>query len=136
MQDVAHKRVLIVHWDLCVFCGQCQANCLTEKGIMLSCEFDLATTGKREELKQTIEKEFVICDCCGENIVPRDQLLWVAKKLGPLTFSNISLMLLYLQNLNLVIEEEPHPEETPEFRRSDRIKVLCPRCRREAVLKS
>jgi hydrogenase-4 component H len=136
MLDTKDKRKLIVHWDLCVFCGQCQANCPTEKGIMLSREFDLATTGKREDLKQIIEKEFFKCACCGENIAPRDQILWVAKRLGPLTFTNASLMLFYLRSLKLAPEEKTLPKEEWEFLRSDRIKILCPRCRREAVIKS
>ena len=136
MQDVRNRRVFTVHWDMCIFCGQCQTNCLTEKGIMLSLEFDLATVGKREELKQAIEKELVLCDCCGEIIAPYDQILWVARKLGPLTFSNASLMLFYLKNLNLALDERSLPKEETEFIRSDRIKILCPRCRREAVLKS
>lgn len=134
MQDAGNKRILTVSWDLCIFCGQCQANCITGKGIMLSNEFDLATTGKRSELKQTIEKEFAVCECCGEKIAPYDQILWVAKRLGPLCFSNASLMLLYLRNSDLALKEEVLPKE--EFLRFDRIKVLCPRCRREAVLKS
>jgi len=29
------KRILDVRWDVCVYCGQCQANCLTGKGIIL-----------------------------------------------------------------------------------------------------
>ncbi|OGX19868.1 MAG: hypothetical protein A3K83_03975 [Omnitrophica WOR_2 bacterium RBG_13_44_8b] len=130
------KRILKHRVDLCVFCGQCQANCPTEKGIVLSREFDLATTEKREELQQQIEKELVLCDCCGEIIAPYDQILWVAKRLGPLTFSNTSLMLFYLRNLVLALKEKPAPKEEQEFVRSDRIKILCPRCRREAVLKS
>lgn len=134
MQDIGNKRILTLCWDLCIFCGQCQANCITGKGIMLSNEFDLATTGKRSDLRQTIEKEIAVCDCCGENIAPYDQILWVAKRLGPLRFSNASLMLFYLRNLDLASKEESLPKE--EFMRSDRIKILCPRCRREAVLKS
>ena len=136
MQDVRGKRILTVNWDMCIFCGQCQANCITEKGIVLSGEFDLATTGKRSELKQTIEKEFAVCDCCGENIVPQDQILWVAQKIGPLCFSNPSLILFYLRVLNLASKEKFSPKEELEFLRSDRIKILCPRCRREAVIKS
>ncbi|MFH1269995.1 MAG: 4Fe-4S binding protein [Candidatus Omnitrophota bacterium] len=136
MQDVKNKRILTVDWNLCIFCGQCQANCITGKGIMLSNDFDLATTGKREELKQTIEKEFAVCDCCGENIVPYDQILWVAQKIGPLCFSNPSLILFYLMALNLSSKEKFPPKEEMELGRSDRIKILCPRCRREAVLKS
>jgi len=136
VEDIKDKRVLTVCWDLCIFCGQCQANCPPQKGIMLSQEFDLATTEKREDLKQRIEKKLVFCNCCGEIIAPYDQILWVAKKIGPLSFSNASLMLFYLKNLNLVLKEEPSLKEELEFMRTDRIKLLCPRCRREAVFKS
>ncbi len=136
MEDKGNKRILIVHWDLCIFCGQCQANCLTTKGIMLSNDFDLATTEKRQDLKQEIEKELVICECCSEIIAPYDQILWVAKRLGPLCFSNATLMLFYLQNLSLVAKEESPVDKKQEFTRSDRLKILCPRCRREAVYKS
>jgi len=136
MQDIKDKRILNVRWDLCIFCGQCQANCPTEKGITLSKEFDLATTGKREELYQEIKKQLMLCQCCGELVAPYDQVLWVAKRLGPLTFSNASLMLFYLQDLNLALKEKPSPKKEEGFLRSDRIRILCPRCRREAVLKS
>ena len=130
------KRTLSVKWDICIFCGQCQANCPTNKGIILSQEFDFATTEKREELQETIEKELITCDCCGELIIPYDQYLWVAKKLGPLTFSNASLMFFYLKSLSLALQDKPVPKEEMEFLRADRIKILCPRCLREAVLKS
>lgn len=130
------KRVLTIHLDLCIFCGQCQANCLSEKGITLSQEFDLATTGKREELKQTIEKELLLCSCCGEIIACQAQILWVAHKLGPLSFTNASLMLFYLANFGLALKEDAALKKEPGLSRSDRIKILCPRCRREAVIKS
>lgn len=129
-------RILTYKVELCIFCGQCQANCPTEKGIMLSDEFDLATTGKRQDLKQSIEKQLVLCDCCGEIIAPYDQILWVAKKLGPLSFSNASIMLFYLGNMNLALKEELQPAKDKEFLRADRIKILCPKCRRETVIKS
>lgn len=135
-EDHKHKRLLTYRVDLCIFCGQCQANCPTEKGIMLSREFDLATTGKREDLKQVIEKDLVLCECCGEGIAPHDQILWVARRLGPLTFSNASLMLFYLRNLDLALREETTPKKEAELLRADRIKLLCPKCRREAVIKS
>lgn len=135
MGDVGDRRILEVRWDICIYCGQCQANCLTEKGIILSNKFDFATTEKRKDLKQEIEKELVICQDCGEIIAPYDHIIWVAKKLGPLTFSNPSLMLFYLKSQRLSFDAtEIKPKE--EFQRADRIKVLCPRCRREAVVKS
>jgi formate hydrogenlyase subunit 6/NADH:ubiquinone oxidoreductase subunit I len=131
------KRVFTLHWDICISCGQCQANCPTEKGIALSQEFDLATTESRQELKQEIEKALLICECCNEIIAPRDQVLWVAKKIGPLTFANASLMFFYLKNMGLAGKDKlPVKNTAGEVLRSDRIKVLCPRCRREAVVKS
>lgn len=135
MKDERGKRTLTVNWDLCIFCGQCQENCPTSKGIVLSNDFDLATTGKRSELKQEIKKDLVCCWCCGEVIAPKEQILWVAKRLGPLTFSNASLMLYYLGNIGLS-EKEGLFRKQEELSRFDRIKVLCPRCRREAVIKS
>ena len=136
MRDVGDKRILEIRWDICIFCGQCQANCLTEKGIMLSQEFDFATTEKRQDLKQEIDKELVTCGGCGQIIAPYDQILWVAKKLGPLAFSNPSLMLFYLKSQRLSSDEPDIKREEEEFLRADRIKILCPRCRREAVIKS
>lgn len=130
------RRKLTVHWDLCIFCGQCQANCLTGKGIILSQEFDFATTGKREELKNSVEKELLLCECCREPVVPEAQYNWVAKKLGPLTFTNASLMYFYLKSLALALKSPAGADKSLELARVDRVKILCPRCRREAVLKS
>jgi len=131
------RRKLTVHWDTCIFCGQCEANCLTSKGITLSQEFDFATTEKREDLKQTIEKEFVMCECCGEPIVPRDQYAWVVKKIGLFSFTNASLLLFYLRSVGLALKEKISlGDKSAVINRSTRLKILCPRCRREAVLKS
>jgi hydrogenase-4 component H len=136
MQDVGDKRVLTLHWDLCIYCGQCQANCVTSKGIMLSREFDISTTGKRQELKDTIEKKLIFCDCCGDSVGPLDQILWLAQKLGPLVFSNVSTFLFYLTNLGLAFKQGNSAKKGQDLKRSDRFKILCPRCRRQAVLKS
>lgn len=141
VEDKKDKRVLTVHWDICIFCGQCQANCPSEKGIVLSREFEFATTGKRQELKNSVEKEFVLCEACGEQVVPHDQYVWVAKRLGSSVFSNSSLLLHYLKLVGLTFSAEggekfSSKKESAEFSRADRVKILCPRCRREAVIKS
>lgn len=138
VKDGGAVRSLNYRMDLCIFCGQCQANCPTEKGIMLSREFDLATTERREDLGQSIEKEMILCECCGKTVVPKDQYLWVADRLGPLMFSNPSLFLSYLTKMPLtkITPKEKSSKLDKEFRRQDRFKVLCPKCRREAVLKS
>jgi formate hydrogenlyase subunit 6/NADH:ubiquinone oxidoreductase subunit I len=138
-------RALSIDINLCIMCGQCQMNCPTEKGIILMPEFDLATVKIRLD-KQEIEKELVLCEICKAVIAPYEQMLWAAKKLGTLIYSNTSLIVAYLKKLNLspakndgvnhLINEKPSPIEEREFIRSDRFKILCPECRREAVLKS
>jgi hydrogenase-4 component H len=130
------KRKMTVHWDVCIFCGQCQANCLTSEGIVLSTEFEFATTEKREDLKQEIEKEMVLCECCREPIAPFDQYKWTAKRLGPLSFANASLILFYLRMFNFASKAGSPPRKEEEISRSERIRVICPRCRRQAVIKS
>lgn len=131
------KRHFIVHWDVCIFCGQCQANCPTALGIILSQEFAFATCQNRADLKQEIEKELILCDCCGETVVPYDQYVWVAQRLGPLCFANASLILFYLRALDLALKDhKPARDAASDYARADRFKILCPRCRREAVLKS
>lgn len=129
-------RKLTVNWDICIFCGQCEANCITGKGIRLSREFDFATTGKRNQLKQQIEKELIPCEVCGDSVVPLDQYKWVAEKIGPLCFTNASLMLFYLRVLDLSQKVNEQQKEDAQILRQDRIKVVCPRCRREAAVKS
>lgn len=140
VEDKKDKRVLTVSWDICICCGQCQANCPTEKGIVLSQEFAYATTEKREELKNAVEKELVLCECCNDPVAPYDQYVWVAERLGPLVFSNSSLLLHYLRLSGLALSakggEKFSSQKETELSRVDRIKVLCPRCRREAVVKS
>mgnify|MGYP000185723339 CR=1 FL=1 len=128
------KRVMKIQWDRCICCGQCQANCPPEKGILLSREFDLAVTENPQQLNQEIEKELFVCECCNEIVAPKDQILWVSRRLGPLCFANASLMLFYLENMELA--QQRGKEDKKEMLRADRITVLCPRCRREAVLKS
>jgi formate hydrogenlyase subunit 6/NADH:ubiquinone oxidoreductase subunit I len=129
-------RKFVLRYDICIFCGQCQMNCPTEKGIMLTKEFDITTLGKRQELITTVEKELVLCECCGEIIAPKEQIIWVAKRLGPLTFSNASLMLFYLQDMALSKTEKIPSLAEYTLSRADRVRVLCPKCRREAILKS
>ena len=119
-------RTLTIRYDNCIFCGTCEANCITEKGILLSNEFDLTTTD-RGTLRQSIEKELVLCEACGAIVGTRDHILWTAERLGPLAFANPTLLLTSLQNLNLAAEV-PKPS-APMLRRGDRVRILCPKCK-------
>lgn len=137
-EDVIEERKairrLIYRVDLCIFCGQCQRNCLTEKGIILTPEFDLATTGKREDLKQVIEKELVLCEICNRPIASKEHILWVARRIGPRIYSNTSLLYFVLREKDL--SQSAPLVERKDILRQDRVKFLCPHCRRESVLTS
>lgn len=136
IKDGKAIRKFVLRHDICIFCGQCQANCPTEKGVKLTKEFDLAVLENRRQLVSTVEKELLLCECCGEVIAPKEQIVWVAKKIGPLVFSNASLMLFHLQNLSLSETDKNPTLKDKDLYRADRIRVLCPKCRREAILKS
>jgi hydrogenase-4 component H len=127
----AAKRRFVLRYDLCIFCGTCERNCITKKGILLSKKWALVTTN-RAELRTSIEKDLVLCEDCGEVVGPRDHILWVAERLGPLAFANPGLMLAKLRSLGLD-EPVPAPKGRPLVR-GDRIRILCPRCRQTLAL--
>lgn len=131
--DSKYKRLLKVRWDICIECGQCQLNCPTTKGIILSNEFDISSTDGRSELFQLIEKEMVLCELCNEPIACFDHIKWTIDKLGPLYVSNSSLIT-FKQRQILVSSDLP--KSTKETLRSDRFRLVCPQCRRKAVLAS
>ena len=127
MEDDAEARLrtLTIRYDRCIFCGQCQANCLTEKGVKQTNEYDLATTN-RDELRERVEKVLLLCESCGAVIGAEEHIRWVARRLGPLAFANPTLLLTAMHDQKLA-DKEPPP--TAPLRRGDRLRVLCPKCR-------
>lgn len=126
------KREFILRLDNCIFCGECRAKCTTDEGIKYTNEFDLACFA-REASVENITRELVVCEGCGEIIGCREHIVWLAKRLGPLAYSNPTIFLSYLKDLNQVKEIKTPPQA--EVSRADRFKILCPRCRREVVIK-
>lgn len=132
-KDDSAVRILTVRWDICVGCGHCQLNCPTEKGIVLSNEFDVSTTESRLALNQAIDKVMLTCECCNEPIACKDHLTWTIKKIGPLYTSNTTLIS-FAQNIIFV--KDSIAKDAKETRRADRFRLLCPKCRRETVFAS
>lgn len=118
-------RTLTLHLDRCIFCGQCVANCLTERGIRQTNEYDLSTTD-RSTLREEVRKALLLCEACGAVIGARDHVRWVARRLGPVAFANPTLMLTAMEELGLS-DREPEPHH--ELHRGDRLRLLCPKCR-------
>jgi len=121
----AGVRRITIRLDRCIFCGQCHANCLTERGVDQTNEWDLTTTD-RSELKESVEKELLLCEACGEVIGTIDHIRWVARRLGPLAFANPTLFLTALQDMSL--GQKP-PKPVQPLRRGDKLRILCPNCR-------
>jgi len=124
----------IVRWaDRCIFCGQCQALCTTGKGIECTGEYDLATFD-RSDCSVSIEKELVLCDMCGAVVTTRDHLRWIARRLGTKRYSNPTLLLTAEKDLDLLGDESARSPDVPASR-SDILRILCPECRREVILR-
>ncbi|RKX79150.1 MAG: 4Fe-4S ferredoxin [Spirochaetes bacterium] len=125
------KRRLILHLDNCIYCGQCELNCITEKGIKLTREYDLATLD-RSTLVEKVEKNLLLCELCGAVIGTEEHVRWVAERLGTAAFSNPTVMLVAMKELSVVREEKAEKSEVTD--RADRLRVLCPRCRKETTV--
>ena len=131
-KDSADKRTLIHYTDTCIFCGQCEAACIADhEGIKLSNDWELSFFD-RKQAQETIEKALQLCEICGEPIACKDHLKWISQKLGELTYSNPTLYLSRLKELGII--DENIISAMKGRGRSDRVKILCARCRRETTL--
>jgi len=127
------KRVLVHFTDTCIFCGCCEDACIADhQGIKLSTQWELSFFDREKESYETIEKELQVCEICGEVIGCKDHLNWIAEKLGELTYSSPTLYQSHLKRLGVV--DDNLLESVKDFGRSDRLKILCARCRRETTL--
>ena len=125
-------RAIVRHDDKCIFCGQCEAQCLTGKGVHMTEVYDLATLD-RSTSTVSLEKELALCEVCGVVISAKAHLQWVARKLGAKRFANPTLILTAEGALQLVGPESARRPDVP-LGRSDIVRVLCPKCRRGVVV--
>jgi len=117
--------------DACIFCGNCEVNCTTEKGIKLSNKWDLANMD-RATMTETHEFELQLCEKCGALIGTKKHLIWLYEKLGPLAYTNPSLLIAKSVQLSTKpqdIPQRPQPDRAVEA--SDFMRILCPKCKCE-----
>lgn len=125
------KRVMIHYTDTCIFCGTCELACIADhEGIKLSNDWELAFFDRKEAF-ETIEKELELCEICGAVIACKDHLRWINEKLGELSYSNPTLYQSRLKELGVI--DENLVAALKDAGRSDRIKILCARCRRDTT---
>lgn len=147
IEDVREKEVRKVIYlpDKCIFCGQCETACPSE-ALKHITEYDIANL-TRNEYTETLEKELLFCERCGEIITTKQHLLWIAKKVDELAYSNPTLWLSLARELNVVeldlpteqagkisAEDKPNSDKNFYPYRSGHIARLCPVCRRKVWL--
>jgi formate hydrogenlyase subunit 6/NADH:ubiquinone oxidoreductase subunit I len=122
-------RTIRLRYDTCIFCGNCEENCTTETGIKLSNKWDLAGLD-RASMVETHEYELVLCEKCGALVGTKKHLVWLYEKLGPLAYTNPSLLLAKGEQFPTKpqdTEQKPGKETMP----SDFMRILCPKCKYE-----
>lgn len=129
-------RKMILHLDECHYCGQCSALCTTRDddppGIKHTTEFDLSGSDRAVMVSTASEKELALCEVCGSTITSKAHLEWIARKLGPLAFSNPTLFISSLKGLGFA--DDVLKAAKDYVLRSDRIKILCAKCKRKATI--
>jgi formate hydrogenlyase subunit 6/NADH:ubiquinone oxidoreductase subunit I len=125
------KRTLVQHVDACIWCGQCERYCPTGEGIQMTKEY-IAVGLRPEDFEERVEKEVLLCEICGEHLAPVDQLRWLVRRLGPLAFTNPTLML--MAGRDLAVVEAPVRTTGAAVGRADRLRIQCPKCRRATAL--
>ena len=124
-------RRITLRYDTCIFCGNCSENCTTESGIKLSDKWDLAGLD-RKSMTETQEYELQLCEKCGAVIGTKKHLVWLYEKLGPLAYTNPSLMIAKVDDLLGESHDAGRPAEADKgVQASDFMRILCPKCKCE-----
>jgi len=125
-------RIITQQTDACIFCGNCSDNCTTETGIKLSDKWDLANMD-RATMTETNQFELQLCEKCGAIIGTKKHLVWLYEKLGPLAYTNPSLLLAKSGELLATkpqdVQQSPQPDRVVQP--GDFMRILCPKCKCE-----
>lgn len=122
-------RKITLNYYTCIFCGNCEENCTTGESIKLSDKWDLAGLDKHT-MTETHEFELQLCEKCGALIGTKKHLVWLYEKLGPLAYTNPSLLIAKSGGLFAPRQDIPQPPPK-DFQASDFMRILCPKCKCE-----
>jgi len=122
------SRKMVRRYGMCIFCNQCHVWCTTVTGCNHSRKYEMACVDRNDSIEE-INKDLVLCEECGEIITTRAHLDWIYDQLGPLAYTNPTVFLGAREGGDAVptrLEREPN--------RTDRMRILCPRCKRQLAL--
>jgi hydrogenase-4 component H len=131
VDDAARKiRLLRIDFGSCIQCGQCVEKCITGLGVANTNEYSLAVSDlKAPEVYETIEKDLILCECCGQIIGCRDHLDWIKARLGAEAYAHPNFLLSAQEQW----DHPPASRPKAQLRREDQIKYVCARCRQRIV---
>ncbi len=128
-------RVITRNYGMCIFCGQCEAHCITKKGVALSdTQFDLSVFDP-ESLIEEQEKELILCMYCSAVITTRDHFKFIHRVLGPKAFSSILNINLLNERLRLADPESTRVNVVDHLKRKDMFNIICPDCLQQTLVK-
>jgi hydrogenase-4 component H len=129
-------RVITRDYGKCIFCGMCEAHCITREGVKLSDQiYDLAIFD-RSVIVEKQEKELLFCKHCGAVITTKDHFRFIHHTLGTKAFSNILNMNMLNERLGLAEDASVEIVVTDHLKRKDMFNILCSNCLRRVLLKS
>jgi formate hydrogenlyase subunit 6/NADH:ubiquinone oxidoreductase subunit I len=133
--DTSRKvRTITRDYGKCIFCGQCEANCITKKGVKLSHTiYDLATFD-RNLLIEKQEKELLICENCQSIITTKEHMHFLYYKLGMKAYSSVLSLNMLNERLELASGEDLSVPVTDELKRKDMFNIVCPNCLRKVLV--
>ncbi|MBS0011501.1 MAG: 4Fe-4S dicluster domain-containing protein [Bacteroidales bacterium] len=127
-------RTIIRDYGRCIFCGQCEAFCITGEGVKLSnMIYDMAVFD-RDKTVETQTRELLICSHCGGVITTKEHVEYLFGKLGTKGYSST----LALHVVNQAFIKDPATAEVEiqdELKRKDMFNIMCPDCQRSIQVK-
>ncbi|MFO7998716.1 MAG: 4Fe-4S binding protein [Bacteroidales bacterium] len=128
-------RTITRDYGRCIFCGQCEAHCITGKGVALSeTLFDLSTFD-RNSLVETQERELILCQSCQAVITTRAHFSFIHETLGPKAFSSMMNLNHLNERLKLAAPQDTRVKVIDHLKRKDMFNIVCPNCLRQVLVK-
>ena len=127
-------RTIVRDYGRCIFCGQCEAFCITGEGVKLSNRiYDMAAFDRTKGV-ETQTRELLLCSSCGDVITTKEHVQFLFNKLGPKGYSSTLAMNVFNETLI------PDPESVEvgvqdELKRKDMFNIICPNCQRSLQVK-
>jgi len=127
-------RTIVRDYGKCLFCGQCEAYCITGEGVVLSNKIYEMAVFDRSNVVEEQTRELVMCSHCGSVITTKDHIQFLFNKLGTKGYS--STLSLNIMNQSLI----PSPESVEvgiqdDLKRKDMFNTICPNCQRNVQVK-